>query len=398
MGADVFFNENLKTTTELIKISEDILFDMQTDISKKDSIRLPIAELAILGSTVASILPSMRTITQTTTVNTQGLFKLANAGVGDALKAAKNGNFWGAFKTMEGKSKLVQLESVTDIPATMTTVLPIDPATILLAVTLFAIEHEMGAFAETNRHILSFLKREKESKIEADMVTLSNMLTKYKSNWDNEHFVASHHKLAVDIQRTARANIISYQKEVKEMISEKEFIFVQSKIMDKLESTRRMFEYYRLSLYVFSMASLCEVLLSGNFKASYIGDAINEINAYSLDYREIFTRCSIYLEELSNKSLEKNFLKGMGVVSDVAGNIIGNIPLVKEGKVDEFLIDSGEQLKKNASAMESNLLKDFSLNSNPGIYIFVDKLNDILKIYNDTTEIYFDDKYIYLTA
>lgn len=398
MGADVFFNENLKTNTELIKISEDILFDMQTDISKKDSIRLPIAELAILGSTVASILPSMRTITQTTTVNTQGLFKLANAGVGDALKAAKNGNFWGAFKTMEGKSKLVQLESVTDIPATMTTVLPIDPATILLAVTLFAIEHEMGAIAETNRHILSFLKREKESKIEADMVTLSNMLTKYKSNWDNEHFVASHHKLAVDIQRTARANIISYQKEVKEMISEKEFIFVQSKIMDKLESTRRMFEYYRLSLYVFSMASLCEVLLSGNFKASYIGDAINEINAYSLDYREIFTRCSIYLEELSNKSLEKNFLKGMGVVSDVAGNIIGNIPLVKEGKVDEFLIDSGEQLKKNASAMESNLLKDFSLNSNPGIYIFVDKLNDILKIYNDTTEIYFDDKYIYLTA
>lgn len=43
-------------------------------------------------------MPALRTITQNTTVNMGGLYRLANKEVGDALKVAKNGNFWGAFK------------------------------------------------------------------------------------------------------------------------------------------------------------------------------------------------------------------------------------------------------------------------------------------------------------
>jgi len=57
-------------------------------------------------------------MTQTTTIATDGLYQLANAGVGDVLKIAKNGNFWGAFKTADGKSKFAQLQAVGSISAT----------------------------------------------------------------------------------------------------------------------------------------------------------------------------------------------------------------------------------------------------------------------------------------
>ena len=68
------------------------------------------------------------------------------------------------------------------------------------------------------RQILSFLEVEKESEIEADMETLSAIITKYKFNWDNEHYIASNHKLVLDIERTARKHMNSYQKEVAEFL------------------------------------------------------------------------------------------------------------------------------------------------------------------------------------
>lgn len=67
----------------------------------------------------------------------QGLYTLANAGVGDVLKVAKNGNFWGAFKTAEGTSKFAQLQAAGPLSASTKTIMPIDPATMMMAVALF---------------------------------------------------------------------------------------------------------------------------------------------------------------------------------------------------------------------------------------------------------------------
>lgn len=49
------------------------------------------------------------------------------------------------------------------------------------------------------QQIMSFLETEKESEIEADVQTLSDLMEKYKYNWDNEYFISSNHKLVLDI-------------------------------------------------------------------------------------------------------------------------------------------------------------------------------------------------------
>ena len=390
--------EIVRECNDLAEMTEEMLLDARKEIANTKTLSVPIAELALLGTGVASLIPALRKVTQTTTFNTQGLYQLANAGVGDTLKIAKNGNFWGAFKTADGSSKFAQLQAAEPLSTTSTAVMPIDPATMMMAVALFAIEQQLKGIEEKQKQILSFLEIEKESETEADVEILSKMITTYKHNWNNEHFIASNHKMVLDIQRTARKNMLSYKKKVAELLDSKKMIVAQAKVKSTLSDLQKKFKYYRLSLYTFSMASLIEIMLSGNFKEAYISEIKTEIKKFSLEYRDLFTECSMYLEKMASVSVEANVMKGIGIASKAVGKFIGSIPVVKEKQVDEFLQDGGEHLKENAQDMQKNILESLATLHNPGTGVFMDKMEDMIQIYNHTDKICFDDKKIYLIA
>jgi len=276
--------------------------------------------------------------------------------------------------------------------------MPIDPATLMMAVALFAIEQQLGAIADMEKQIISFLAIQEEAEIEADIETLSAMMTKYKHNWDNEHFVSNNHKLALDIQRTARKHMIAYQKQVTDVISSKKLIVSQSKVNDTLKDLLKKFKYYRLTMYTFSMASFVEVMLSGDFKEGNILLVKEELEKMSATYREIFSQCSVYLECLSESSVETNLLKGVGAASKAMGKFIDSIPKIREGQVDEFLLESGAKMRENADRIERSVVESFAEISNPGVWIFVEKLNDMIQIYGRTSKICFDNKQLYLIA
>lgn len=388
--------EAFRTENGLKELTEEMLLDASVTINSNKTLSVPIAELSFLGAGVSSLIPALNTVTQTTTFATEGLYHLANAGVGDVLKAAKNGNFWGAFKTANGASKFAQLQAAGPLSATTTTVAAINPAIMIMAVALFSIEKELGNIAEMERQILSFLEVEKESEIEADVETLMNIVTKYKLNWDNEHFVASNHKLVLDIQRTARKNMNAYQKKVKEVLKAKQFIVAQNKVNSTLADLEKKFKYYRLSLYTFSLASLMEIMLSGNFKEEYILDIKDKIREMSQTYRDLFRECSVRLEKMGNSALETNFVKGLGTAGKAVGKFIGSIPLVKEGPVDEFLQKKGAHLESNAIGMEKKSVWAFAALGNPGTGMLIEKMQDMVQIYNHTSQICLDKEKIYL--
>jgi len=391
-------NEIVRECHDLAEMTEEMLLDARKEIANTKTISVPIAELALLGTGVASLILALRAVTQTTTFNTQGLYQLANEGVGDTLKIAKNGNFWGAFKTADGSSKFAQLQAADPLSTTSTAVMPIDPATMMMAVALFAIEQQLKGIEEKQKQILSFLEIEKESETEADVEILSKMITTYKHNWNNEHFIASNHKMVLDIQRTARKNMLSYKKKVAELLDSQKMIVAQAKVKSTLSDLQKKFKYYRLSLYTFSMASLIEIMLSGNFKEAYISEIKTEIKKFSLEYRDLFTECSMYLEKMASVSVEANVMKGIGIASKAVGKFIGSIPIVKEKQVDEFLQDGGAHLKENAQDMQKNILESLATLHNPGTGVFMDKMEDMIQIYNHTDKICFDDKKIYLIA
>lgn len=382
----------------LMEVTEGLLINAKTSMQDKKTLSVPIVELSTLGAGVSSLIPALHTVAQTTTIATDGLYTLANASVGDVLKVAKNGNFWGAFKTANGASKFAQLHAAGPISATTQIATAFNPATMMMAVALFSIEKELGKIEDMQKEILSFLEIEKEAEIEADIETLMSVVRKYKFNWDNEHFVASNHKLILDIQRTARKNMNIYQKRVAEIVDKKKLIVGQANVNHTLADLEKKFKYYRLSLYTFSLASLMEIMLSGNFKEEYIQGVKSEIKELSDAYRVLFDKSSIYLEKLGKSSLESNVIKGVGVAGKAVGKVIGSIPLVKEGPVDEFLQDEGSHLEKNALEMKEKAVRQFASISYPETRVFIDKMEDMIQIYNHTEQICFDDKKIYLVG
>lgn len=391
--------ETIEQNSDIQVLMDAMMLDARsTAVPVEKSISMPIAQLSTLGAGVSSLIPAFNTVTQTMTMNTQGLYQLANASIGDTLKVAKNGNFWGAFKTAEGGSKFAQLTAADPISATNKMVMNANPATMLMAVALFSIEKELGEIEEMQKQILSFLQIEKEAEIEADVITLGEIISKYKHNWDNERFVASNHKMVCDIQRTARKNMIAFQKQVAEALTSKQFIVLGSKVNSMLADMQKKFKYYRLALYTFSLASLTEIMLSGNFKEEIIQAAIEEIRKNSDEYRSLFAECSVYLEKLSKGSVETNLLKGVGAASNAMGKLIGSIPKVKDGQVDEFLIEKGEKIRSGAQGISREVIESFAEVSNPNTGGFISKLEDMDKIYNHTKEICFDKDNIYLIA
>lgn len=382
----------------LVELTESLLMDARASINSNKALSIPIAELSTLGAGVSSLIPAFNTVTQTTSIATNGLYKITNKAVGDTLKIAKNGDAWGAMKTASGGSKMVQLAEAGPLSATTQTVAAFNPATIMMAAALYSIEKDLAEIAEAQKKILSFLEVENESQIEADVESLTGIVTNYKYNWDNELSVASCHKLVMDIKNRARKNMIAYQKRVTDTVSSKQFIVAQSKVKSALSDLEKKFKYYRLSLYTFSLASLMEIMLSGNFKEDYIAKARDEIKVLSDTYREQFEKSSLYLEKLGNVEVEANVVKGIATAGKAVGKFIGSIPLVKDGSVDEFLQSKGAHLHKNAIDMEKKAVQSFASVGNPETRVFVEKMEDMIRIYNYTSQICFDNEKIYLLA
>ncbi len=88
---------------EIIEQNEYLLEDLRKD---QKQITIPMNQLSTLGAAFSTLVPSFRT----STFHVDGLYQVANAGKGDVLKLAKNGNAWGALKTSNGASKMAQFK------------------------------------------------------------------------------------------------------------------------------------------------------------------------------------------------------------------------------------------------------------------------------------------------
>lgn len=380
----------------LLSMSNIMLMKTRVGLTKENSINVPIGELAALGGVAASLIPTLRTVTQTAVVETNGLYQLANAAVGDTLKVAKNGNFWGAFKTADGSSKFAQLMEVGPLSATTRTVMPIDPATMMMAVALYSIEQQLGEIIEMEKQICSFLEQDKEAEIEADLKTLTSIIQEYKFNWDKEQYVSSHHKLTLDIKRTAEKNMIFYQKQIVETMKSKQLLVVNKTVNSAGKSLEKKFKYYRLSLYVYSLASFLEVMLLGNFQEAYISQVKGIVEKYSEEYNQSYAVSFGYIDKMAGDTIEANVVKSIGTAGKAIGNVIGNIPLIKEGPVDEWLVESGTHLKQVSQNMKKKASQRFEEISDAGTEIFLMKFEEMNRIYNYTASICFDNEKIYL--
>ena len=153
-----------------------------------------------------------------------------------------------------------------------------------------------------------------------------------------------------------------------------------------------------MSLYTYSLASLLEIMLSGNFKENYILNIKKEVEEYAKEYRMIFDEASKYLEKMGFSALDTVLLGGVGIASKKVGDLIGAIPVVNKGPIDEFLQEGGKKLENRAFDQKLKFAHDFATLGNPQTGMLVEKMEDLIDIYNHTNTICFDKENIYCLA
>lgn len=306
--------------------------------------------------------------------------------------------FGGALKTVDGTSKMAKFSEVGSSNVTTHAVGSFNPTTLMIAAALYSIEKSLNEIKAAQKKILDFLQIEKESSVEADVEALTKIISNYKYTWDNKLQVSSNLNIVNDIQTRARKNINLYKKLIENILSSKQFIVMQSMVDSKYTELEKLFRYYRLSIYSFSLSTVLEILLADNQKTEYILNAKDEI--YNLDnsYRKNFEKCLEYITELSESGIESSFIKELGNASTAIGNTIGNIPFLKAGQVDEFFKNSGTGLFKNASALKNKAVEQFLTLKNSEIELFINKIDDMAIIYNKNKQIYFDKQNVYLIS
>lgn len=387
-----------RRSNDLIENTENLLTEVQVDLTQVDSVKLPIAQLATLGSGITSMLPALRTVSSTITTTDTGLYRcIFPKGIKGYLATAHNdGLNIGTILNDKGIAAQARWEKAGPQTMNISSVAPINPATLMMAGALMAIEKKLDDVIEMEKQILSFLEQDKEAKIEGDLKTLTTMIREYKFNWDNSTYIATHHQLAADIRRDAEANMIFYQKQVAEVLKANPALFMQQFINSRQTALIKKFQYYRLSLYLYGFASFIEVMLQGQYSEDYLDQVRQSIIDRSKQYQETYKVCQERLDKLTASSVEHHVLKSLGTAGKAVGNFIGNVPVLKNGQIEDWLVENSTNLKQVGENYGKDTLKLFAAVSDSGSDIFIDHLTHMNRLFNQTQEIYIGKDNIYL--
>ncbi len=379
---------------EIVELTENMISELSMINSVENSVCLPIEKLSSLGEFVRKAFISFGLNSEIPVSKGETLFRTINVDPADVLKKAKDGSYWGAIRKADGTSKMAKFAEISHF--SVKKAVTVNPALALMAATLRTLEKKLDKITKLSEQIVSFLENEKRSEIVADVQTLLNIISNYKYNWDNDMYLTNNHKMVLDIQRTARKNINFYQKTIDDLLSKKKTSATQKQTDALLNCYINAFQYLKMSLYTYSMASMLDVMISGNFYESYVQNKISEIQEISMNYRELFEKSSVFLEKQSAKTLSNNVLKGLGVASGTAGKVFSSIPVVKKGHVGKALINKSDVIKTSAQENDDKAVKLFAQYNNPQTNIFVEKLQEIKCIYKSNEILITEDNVYFI--
>lgn len=363
--------------------------------------KIPLAEIAGLGGVFAELSPALRTVAHTVTFDGLGYMPINNLG-GEALKTfskASSELFAGSFKSVEtGKSVMAKFIKIGPQTITSNVIMPINPVMMGMAVMMVSINKKLDAIQKTQKEILSFLQEDKQAEIQGDLNMLTDILDKYKYNWENEQYRNNYHMKALDIKQSAEKNIIFYQKQIADKIKGLPSVYLNQVIRDLMNKIADDFHNYNMALYLFSFASYLEVMLLGNFSQDYLTSVAQRVRDYQDYYLEQVEKCCDYFTRVSGDSVQMKVQGAVGKAGKFLGNLIGSTALLSKGPVDEWLIDSGEQILQGKENKINALVEEFAKKQDRGCEIFVDSIQNVMFISNETQAVLFDDKYLYLVA
>ena len=344
--------------------------------------RMPLDHAASIGSALGVVLELYKT-----------LQKLAPAGGKEAYSALVPAGVSKALTATPGGSMLVSM--VQTAPKKLTPV-PVDPVSLVMAAALVAIDKRLDDVQAAQAEILDFLRAENEAGLRADLATLADVMQDYRFNWDNPTFCTNKHLQVQEIRRAAEKNLLLYQRQVEEALAQIRPRLTDSDQRSVLADVSAGFHYHRMSVYLYAFASFLEVTLLGNFRTDYLENVRRKVEDHDLRYRAFYTDCYDRVAALASGSVESKAVRRFAGARKAVGRFIGRLPLLRRGQLDEGLQASGDRLAGLEDRRAEAILEQFTIHSESGAQLFLEKLDALNKLFNDETEYIIDGENLYV--
>lgn len=362
---------------------EQALAEIKENYQSSPLAKIPFTEIAALGGSFAGVVETMATPAA------EGLYRCVfPKGVTGTLAMAKDGT--GALGTIMNDGIVGQARWIPVDKA-------IGPACLkaaLVAVAVLAVVKQIKDIKDGQKEIIDILERDKKSQLLADYDLLASYMDEYKFYWENEASLVVNLNQVKNIKRNAMKDLRSYIEQLEGFIAAKKNILKMQTASYKIGQILDRFVHYKLALHVFALSEYMEVMLSKNFQAEYLSKIEDEIREQAMKFRNLYTECFDKIELLKKEAVTTQAANKLADVTRTVGGLIGKIPVVKDGPVDEFLIGVGDSITESEKKKLEKTLAFFIQYKDSGLTPIAEHIAMINELSNKPVVMLYDKKTI----
>ena len=362
---------------------EQALAEIKDNYQSSPLAKIPFTEIAALGGSFAGVVETIATPAA------EGLYRCVfPKGVTGTLAMAKDGT--GALGTIMNDGIVGQARWIPVDKA-------IGPACLkaaLVAVAVLAVVKQIKDIKDGQKEIIDILERDKKSQLLADYDLLASYMDEYKFYWENEASLVVNLNQVKNIKRNAMKDLRSYIEQLEGFIAAKKNILKMQTASYKIGQILDRFVHYKLALHVFALSEYMEVMLSKNFQAEYLSKIEDEIREQTMKFRNLYTECFDKIELLKKEAVTTQAANKLADVTRTVGGLIGKIPVVKDGPVDEFLIGVGDSITEAEKKKLEKTLAFFIQYKESGLTPIAEHIAMINELSNKPVVMLYDKKTI----
>lgn len=377
-------------------------FELACEPSQIDrALKVPIGDIATLGLAFASLTDAFRTVSQTVRMPADGTLMRAFWSDGSPVNISqltkfKSGDGALGSRMIDGSFQQARFAAAESQAVTATATLPVDPATLSIAIALQQVNQKLDAIQKTVGDMFEYMRERDKSEMRGNLQTLVDVITHYGVNMDNERYISNAHMKVLDILQESRQDMDFLRGRTEKKLREKAPVELRCMVEARLDAVLDTLKDYQLSLYIFAFASFLEPMLSENFKHEKLEGIAASIERESIRYREVYTQVYDAIEESVSGSVDAVLLGGISSAGRFLGDALGATPLGEHTAIDSALQDAGAGVGKFNESCSNHLLEKLHWAKSPDVQPFQESIKRVDYIYNEPTELLMDAGALYL--
>lgn len=369
----------------------------QADVS--GAIKLPLSHIPELGVAFASLPSVFRTVTNTVSVPTllQATDRFGNPLDPSILYSFNDGSgltggYHDAIKGF-GQARFHVVEG--DIAKSVTQV-PYDPTMLFMAAAIAQINQKLDSIQESVDEMFEYMRQRDKANMRGNLKTLADILNGYGLNYGNATYMANAHMKTLDIKQASAQDMELFRSQAQAGLEKKGFVEARDGVNRRLDKVLDYLKDCQLATYIHAFSLFLEPMLAQNFEPAKLADAAAKIEADSLAYRELYTKCYNELEASTADAFDATLLGGIASAGKRLGRAIAATPIGEFTPIDEALEGAGEDIGKFNKHLSEKLVEKLHQAKAPDVAPFRQSVMEIDTLYNRPTQIAVDAENVYI--